>query len=90
MNIALFVSELEDSEVKRICVGAIKAAKDNGVSLCIIPGGYLETQELYKSSTSPSAKEDDNKNYDYQQSAAFEYILFRLSFFCCYFVARNT
>ncbi len=62
MNIGLLISELEDQEVKNICIGADKAAKDKDVTLVIMPGKYLLT--------------DDNggiQPFDYQYSAIFEY-----------------
>ena len=45
MNIGLLVSELEDSEVKRICFGAYRAARDKDVTLVIFPG--KKYQEYY-------------------------------------------
>ena len=41
MNIGLLVSEIEDKEVKRICIGACQAAKDKNVTLVILPGKQL-------------------------------------------------
>lgn len=62
MNIGLLVTELEDKEVKKICIGATKAAKDKEVTLVIMPGKYLTTDN--------SESED---SYDYQYSAIFDY-----------------
>ena len=62
MNIGLLVSELEDKDVKKICIGASQAADDKGVSLVIMPGKYLAADN--KLSENP---------YDYQYSALFEY-----------------
>ncbi len=45
MNIGLLISELEDKEVKRICVGASQAANDKGVSLVIMPGKYIDSDK---------------------------------------------
>ncbi len=61
MNIGLLVSELEDKDVKRICVGASQAARDKDVTLIIMPGKYLNN--------------DDNADnpYEYQQMAVFDY-----------------
>ena len=62
MNIGLLVTELEDNEVKKICIGADKAAKDKDVNLIIIPGKYILS--------------DDNagdRPFDYQYSALFDY-----------------
>ena len=41
MKIGLVISELEDNEVKKICIGANKAAVDKGITLVIMPGKYL-------------------------------------------------
>ena len=41
MIIGLLVSELEDREVKKICIGADQAARDKDVTLVIFPGKYL-------------------------------------------------
>lgn len=62
MNIGLLVTELEDQEVKRICRGAAKAAADNNVTLCIIPGKYL-----------PKTGSSDIDEFDYQFTALFDY-----------------
>lgn len=62
MNIGLLVSELEDKDVKKICIGASQAADDKGVSLVIMPGKYLA-----------SDNKDAKNPYDYQYSALFEY-----------------
>jgi diguanylate cyclase (GGDEF)-like protein len=62
MNIGLLVTLIEDSEVKRICIGADKAAKDKGITLVIIPGRYIQN--------------DDNSGerpFEYQYSALFDY-----------------
>ena len=61
MNIGLLISELEDKEVKRICVGASQAARDKEVTLVIMPGKYLIAED-----------EEDNP-YDYQHMAVFDY-----------------
>ncbi|MCR5556276.1 MAG: GGDEF domain-containing protein [Butyrivibrio sp.] len=61
MNIGLLVSELEDKEVKRICVGASQAARDKDITLVIMPGKYLIAED-----------EEDNP-YDYQHMAVFDY-----------------
>ena len=45
MNIGLLISELEDKEVKRICMGASQAAREKEVSLIILPGKYLMTDK---------------------------------------------
>lgn len=63
MNIGLLVSELEDKDVKRICIGASKAADDKGVSLVIMPGKYIASE---------NGKDKDHP-YDYQYSALFDY-----------------
>ncbi len=62
MNIGLLISELEDKEVKKICIGACKAARDKEVSLVIIPGKYLI----------PDNSGSDNP-FEYQYSALFDY-----------------
>ncbi|MBE5828751.1 MAG: GGDEF domain-containing protein [Butyrivibrio sp.] len=62
MNIGLLVTELEDSEVKKICIGADKAAKEKDINLIIIPGKYILSDD--KSGAKP---------YDYQYSALFDY-----------------
>lgn len=64
MNIGLLVTELEDKEVKKICIGAIKAAKDKDVNLIIIPGKYLISDN--------TGLEDP---YSYQYSALFDYAI---------------
>lgn len=61
MNIGLLVSELEDKEVKRICIGACRAARDLNINLVIMPGKYLQ---------SDATKENP---FDYQQVAVFDY-----------------
>ncbi|SFC84846.1 GGDEF domain-containing protein [Butyrivibrio sp. YAB3001] len=61
MNIGLLVSELEDKEVKKICVGAYQAAKDNDITLCIMPGKYLVSDET------------ETNLYDYQYLSVFDY-----------------
>ena len=61
MNIGLLVSELEDQEVKKICIGAYQAARDKKVNLIILPGKYLYTE---------SSKESP---YDYQHASIFDY-----------------
>ncbi len=61
MNIGLLVSELEDKEVKRICIGASQAAKDKEVTLVIMPGKYL------------IADENEDNPYDYQHMTVFDY-----------------
>ena len=61
MNIGLLVSELEDRDVKKICIGASQAARDKKITLCIMPGKYLLTEN-----------EDDNP-YAYQNAALFDY-----------------
>lgn len=63
MNIGLLVSELEDPEVKKICIGAEKAAKDNEVNLVIFPGKYLTGDKTEK----------NNRLYEYQYTALFDY-----------------
>ena len=62
MNIGLLVTELEDKEVKKICIGADKAAKEKDVNLIIIPGKYILSDD-----------KSGNKPFDYQYSALFEY-----------------
>lgn len=61
MNIGLLISELEDQEVKKICIGASQAARDKKAILCIMPGKYLIPEN-----------EKDNP-YEYQHSAIFDY-----------------
>ena len=61
MNIGLLVSEIEDKEVKRICIGACQAAKDKNVTLVILPGKHL------------CADISEDNPYDYQQAAIFDY-----------------
>ncbi len=61
MNIGLLVSELEDKEVKKICIGAKQAANDRQINLVIMPGGYLISEQ----------EEDDP--FSYQYSALFDY-----------------
>ncbi len=61
MNIGLLVSELEDREVKRICIGASQAARDKKITLCIMPGKYLLTEA------------EDGDPYAYQYAALFDY-----------------
>ena len=62
MNIGLLLTELEDKEVKRICIGANKAAKEKDVNLFIILGKYLI----------PDNSVLDNP-FAYQYSALFDY-----------------
>ena len=61
MNIGLLISELEDQEVKKICIGASQAAREKKVTLCIMPGKYLVSE-----------KEDEHP-YEYQHAAIFDY-----------------
>ncbi|MCR5155582.1 MAG: GGDEF domain-containing protein [Butyrivibrio sp.] len=63
MNIGLLVSELEDREVKKICIGACQAAKDKDVTLVIMPGKYLVGDN----------SDVEDKDFVLQQSAVFEY-----------------
>lgn len=63
MNIGLLVTELEDSEVKKICIGACKAARDKDVTLVIMPGKYLVGDN----------SDIEDKQYVLQQSAVFDY-----------------
>ena len=62
MNIGLLVTELEDKEVKKICIGADKAAKEKDVNLIIIPGRYILSDD-----------KSGEKPFDYQYSALFDY-----------------
>ena len=64
MNIGLLVTELEDREVKRICLGAGEAARDKDIKLIIIPGGFL-------------AGDGTNRQdpFGYQKTALFDYCL---------------
>ena len=62
MNIGLLISELEDQEVKKICIGADKAAKEKDVNLIIIPGKYILSDDKI-----------GQKPFDYQYSALFDY-----------------
>ncbi len=64
MNIGLLVTELEDRDVKRICIGAGEAARDKNIKLIIIPGGFL---------AGDNAGKDDV--FSYQNSALFDYCL---------------
>ncbi len=61
MNIGLLISELEDKEVKKICIGASQAARDKEVTLVIFPGKYLVTDK------------DEEKPFGYQYAALFDY-----------------
>ncbi|MBO4458275.1 MAG: diguanylate cyclase [Butyrivibrio sp.] len=63
MKIGLVISELEDNEVKRICIGANKAAKDKGVTLVMLPGKYLVNNDDI----------DQDNPYKYQSTALFDY-----------------
>ena len=62
MNIGLLISELEDKNVKRICIGAEKAANDKEITLVIMPGKRICAKK---------GKADDN--FDYQYAALFDY-----------------
>ncbi len=62
MNIGLLVTELEDKEVKRICIGACQAARDKEATLIILPGKYLL-----------SDSGDKEETFNYQYSALFDY-----------------
>lgn len=61
MNIGLLISELEDLEVKEICIGASQAAREKKVTLCIMPGKYLIPEK------------DEENPYEYQHAAIFDY-----------------
>ncbi|WP_026651409.1 GGDEF domain-containing protein [Butyrivibrio proteoclasticus] len=63
MNIGLLISELEDKEVKKICVGASMAAKDKGITLVLLPGRYLLSDKAG----------DTEDPYEYQYTALFDY-----------------
>lgn len=63
MNIGLLLSELEDPEVKKICIGADKAARDFDVNLVIFPGKYLVLDK----------SDEAIRPYDYQYTALFDY-----------------
>jgi diguanylate cyclase (GGDEF)-like protein len=63
MNIGLLISELEDDLVKKICIGACQAAREKDVKLFILPGRYLFTEKNVV----------DDRPYDYQESAIFDY-----------------
>ncbi len=63
MNIGLLISELEDKEVKRICIGASQAAREKEVSLVILPGKYLMTDV------------NDDNPFGYQHAALFDYAI---------------
>lgn len=63
MNIGLLISELEDNDVKRICIGACQAAKEKEINLFILPGRYLHTEKSV----------DEDIPYDYQNAALFDY-----------------
>ncbi len=63
MNIGLLISKLEDPEVKKVCLGAREAAREKGVNLFVLPGRYLYTDKTV----------EENKPYDYQSSALFDY-----------------
>jgi len=65
MKIGLVISELEDKEVKKICIGANKAAIDKGVTLVILPGKYLVNND----------ETDEKYPYRYQNTALFDYAL---------------
>ena len=61
MNIGFLISDFNDEEVKRICIGANKAADEKGVTLVYLMGKYI----------SPDAAEA--KNFEYQYSAVYDY-----------------
>ena len=63
MNIGLLISELEDQEVKKICIGAYRAAREKEVTLVILPGKYLIGDN----------SEVKHKEYVYQHTALFDY-----------------
>lgn len=63
MKIGLVISELEDKEVKKICIGANKAAIDKGITLVILPGKYLFNNDDV----------DEKHPYRYQNTALFDY-----------------
>ena len=64
MNIGLLISELEDKEVKSICIGASQAARDKDINLVIFPGKYLLTDAAAK-----------DTGFDYQYAAIFDYAI---------------
>ena len=63
MKIGLVISELEDNEVKKICIGANKAAVDKGITLVIMPGKYLVNNDDV----------DEKHPYKFQNTALFKY-----------------
>ena len=63
MKIGLLISELEDQDVKRICIGACQAAREKKIKLFIMPGRYLYTEKGV----------DEDRPYDYQNAALFDY-----------------
>ncbi len=62
MNIGLLVTEFEDREVKKLVIGADKAARDKNVTLVILPGKYILSDD-----------KSGDKPFDYQYSAIFDY-----------------
>ena len=62
MNIGLLTTELEDKDVRELCIGADKAAKDKDVTLVIFPGKYLLNDDR-----------SGEKPFDYQYSAIYDY-----------------
>ncbi len=63
MNIGLLISELEDKDVQKICIGASQAANDKDITLVIMPGKYLVSDK----------KDDPDTPYNYQYTALFDY-----------------
>ncbi|MCR5670266.1 MAG: GGDEF domain-containing protein [Butyrivibrio sp.] len=63
MNIGLLISELEDKEVKKICIGACQAAKDLDITLVLLPGKYLISDNSL----------DEEHPYNYQYTALYDY-----------------
>lgn len=63
MNIGLLISEIEDEEVKKICIGACDAAKELEVTLVIMPGKYLVSDSVSK----------ERQPFAYQHTALFDY-----------------
>lgn len=78
MNIALLISEFEDSFIRSVCEGASSAAKDMDANLFIFPGRYFEAhyQDRYRS------------KYDYQYNSLFDYA--NLSEFDAVFITMGT
>ena len=62
-NVAMLVSEFENSFTRALCEGALEGAQDSNVNIYFFPGKYLE----------PPYFDKERTRFDYQFNTLFEY-----------------